>query len=282
MVGDGPDRPNAEWLAAVRGVSDDVLFLGKSSEMERLLSVSDILLLPSELESFGLVALEAMASEVPVIATRVGGLSEVVEDGVDGYLLEVGDTESMAAAAASLLGDTELHQRMGQAGREHAQRDFCHEKVVQRYVETLRENRFQRLLTIPKTLIDRIPIITMPTGLHRMSRAKCARCPLIESKLLKGKANERSRTADLLITNQLLYQLSYVGKKMLTQRVSKSCKEKKDLPPVRGRKLQCIHNLIKGVGPCQQRILANDRRRWLYSGCAFSTAQGLSSLVVIG
>lgn len=135
MVGDGPDRPNAEWLADVKGISDDVLFLGKSSDMERLLSVSDILLLPSELESFGLVALEAMASEVPVIATRVGGLSEVVEDGVDGFLLEVGDTESMAAAAASLLNDTELHQRMGQAGREHAQRDFCHEKVVQRYVE---------------------------------------------------------------------------------------------------------------------------------------------------
>ena len=77
---------------------------------------------------------------------------------------------------------------------------------------------------------------------------------------MKGKANERSRTADLLITNQLLYQLSYVGKKMLTQRVSKSCKEKKDLPPVRGRKLQCTHNLIKGVGPCQQEFLLMTER----------------------
>ena len=135
MVGDGPDRPNAEWLAEVKGIEDDVLFLGKSSDMEQLLSISDILVLPSELESFGLVALEAMASEVPVIATRVGGVSEVVDDGVDGFLFDVGDTESMAEAASALLGDKELRQRMGRSGRDHAQRDFCHERIVKRYAE---------------------------------------------------------------------------------------------------------------------------------------------------
>jgi N-acetyl-alpha-D-glucosaminyl L-malate synthase BshA len=135
MVGDGPERPNAEWLAEVHGISDDVLFLGKSSDMEQLLSISDVLVLPSEQESFGLVALEAMASEVPVIATRVGGLSEVVDDGSDGFLFDVGDIDSMAEAATSLLGDRELRQKMGKSGRDHAQRDFCHEKIVKRYAD---------------------------------------------------------------------------------------------------------------------------------------------------
>ncbi len=135
MVGDGPERPNAEWLAEVHGIERDVLFLGKSADMEQLLSISDILVLPSEQESFGLVALEAMASEVPVIATRVGGVSEVVEHGSDGFLFDVGDTESMAAAAAELLEDSELRRKMGRSGRDHAQRDFCHEKIVNRYAE---------------------------------------------------------------------------------------------------------------------------------------------------
>ena len=135
MVGDGPERPKAEWLAEVHGIQDDVAFLGKSSDMEQLLSISDILVLPSEQESFGLVALEAMASEVPVIATRVGGVSEVVEDGADGFLFDVGDTDSMAEAGASLIGDRELRLRMGKSGRDHAHRDFCHEQIVKRYAE---------------------------------------------------------------------------------------------------------------------------------------------------
>ena len=135
MVGDGPDRPNTEWLAQVRGVEADVQFLGKRGDMERLLSVSDVLALPSELESFGLVALEAMASEVPVIATRVGGVPEVVDDGVDGFLFEVGDTDSMAEAAESLMADPDRKRQMGEAGREHARRSFCHEQIVQQYIE---------------------------------------------------------------------------------------------------------------------------------------------------
>ncbi len=135
MVGDGPDRPKAEWLAEVKEVAGDVHFLGKRDDMDRLLSVSDVLVLPSELESFGLVALEAMASEVPVIATRVGGVSEVVDDGTDGFLLAVGDTEAMADAASRLLEDEALRVRMGKAGREHAGRSFCHDRIVGQYVD---------------------------------------------------------------------------------------------------------------------------------------------------
>ena len=134
-VGDGPDRPKAEWLAEVKEVAGDVHFLGKRNDMDRLLSVSDVLVLPSELESFGLVALEAMASEVPVIATRVGGVSEVVDDGVDGFLFDVGETEAMAGAASRLLQDEDLRVRMGKAGREHAKRNFCHDRIVGQYID---------------------------------------------------------------------------------------------------------------------------------------------------
>ena len=135
MVGDGPDRPKAEWLSEVKEIDGDVHFLGKRDDMDRLLSVADVLMLPSELESFGLVALEAMASEVPVIATRVGGVSEVVDDGVDGFLFDVGDLESMVEAATSILSDPNLRSRMGRAGREHAKRNFCHDRIVSQYVE---------------------------------------------------------------------------------------------------------------------------------------------------
>jgi N-acetyl-alpha-D-glucosaminyl L-malate synthase BshA len=133
MVGDGPDRPKAEWLANIHGIAKDVLFVGKQNEMNQLLSVSDILLLPSELESFGLVALEAMACEVPVIATRVGGIPEVVRDGVDGYLYGVGDVSSMAEGCLAILHDPQLRSNMGKAGREHANRDFCASEIVVRY-----------------------------------------------------------------------------------------------------------------------------------------------------
>lgn len=146
MVGDGPDRPSAERLAEAEGVESDVFFLGKRTDMERLLSVSDLLLLPSELESFGLVALEAMASEVPVVASRVGGVPEVVEDGRDGVLCEVGDTAAMADAALELLADSERRLEMGRSGREHAGRDFCHQKIVAQYVAL-----YEKMLTSPTT-----------------------------------------------------------------------------------------------------------------------------------
>jgi L-malate glycosyltransferase len=141
MVGDGPDRPKAEWLAKTHGISDDVLFLGKQNDMIPVLSVADILLLPSELESFGLVALEAMACEVPVIATRVGGIPEVVQDGTDGFLYGVGDVSSMADGCLRILGDVRLRATMGRAAREHAKREYCASKIVLQY-----ENLYRRTI----------------------------------------------------------------------------------------------------------------------------------------
>ncbi|HEX5000251.1 MAG TPA: N-acetyl-alpha-D-glucosaminyl L-malate synthase BshA [Terriglobia bacterium] len=144
MVGDGPERPKAEWLASTQGVAPDVHFLGKQSEMAPFLSVADILLLPSQDESFGLVALEAMASEVPVIATRVGGLPEVVEDEEDGFLREPGAVDEMADCAMRILADGDLRARMGRAARAHASRDFCSRKIVPRY-ENLYESTRQAI-----------------------------------------------------------------------------------------------------------------------------------------
>ena len=133
MVGDGPDRPKAEWLANTHGVSRDVLFVGKQNDMSELLAISDVLLLPSELESFGLVALEAMACEVPVIATGVGGIPEVVRDGVDGFLYDVGDVRSMADGCLPILNNPQIREKLGKAAREHAMRDFCASKIVLQY-----------------------------------------------------------------------------------------------------------------------------------------------------
>lgn len=144
LVGDGPERPKAEWLAETQGVSKDVLFLGKQSEMAPLLSISDVLLLPSENESFGLVALEAMACEVPVVATRIGGLPEVVEHDEDGFLLSLGDVAGMAEASLKLVKNAQLRDEMGKAARKHALRDFCSTKIVrhyeQLYLQTIEES----------------------------------------------------------------------------------------------------------------------------------------------
>lgn len=133
LVGDGPERPKAEWLAETQRVSEDVLFMGKQSDMAPLLSVADILLLPSENESFGLVALEAMACEVPVIASRVGGLPEVVEHEEDGFLLSFGDVQGMAEASIRLIRDPAMRNEMGKNARKHALHDFCATNIVRHY-----------------------------------------------------------------------------------------------------------------------------------------------------
>jgi N-acetyl-alpha-D-glucosaminyl L-malate synthase BshA len=138
MVGDGPERPKAEWLAHTHGILDDVTFVGKQNDMSELLAISDILLLPSELESFGLVALEAMACEVPVIATRVGGIPEVVRDGTDGFLYPVGDINGMAEGCLSILKDARFREAVGKSAREHATREFCASKIVLQYEELYR------------------------------------------------------------------------------------------------------------------------------------------------
>lgn len=135
MVGDGPERSNAEWLSHNKGLGNQVVFLGKQDSIAELLGVADLLLLPSENESFGLVALEAMACQVPVIASKVGGLPEVVRDGQDGFLVTPGDVTSMASRAVELLMDSGRHQTMGRAARNFAMEKFCSTKIIPLYEE---------------------------------------------------------------------------------------------------------------------------------------------------
>lgn len=144
MVGDGPDRAQAEWLAQKRGVAEYVHFVGKQPRIADCLSLADLFLLPSELEAFGLAALEAMACEVPVIASRVGGVPEVIEDGVAGYLLEVGDIDGMAEAAIRLLQDDHLHQRLSRQARAVAIERFSSQKIVPLY-EAFYQEVLQRI-----------------------------------------------------------------------------------------------------------------------------------------
>jgi L-malate glycosyltransferase len=141
MCGDGPEREGAEALAARLGVSGFVDFVGKQpqSEIRDYLSIADLFLLPSESESFGLSALEAMACEVPVIATRVGGVPEVVEEGGCGYLFDVGDTNSMSETAVSILSNDEVRARLGHRGREIAISRFATDRIIPQYEELYRK-----------------------------------------------------------------------------------------------------------------------------------------------
>ena len=141
MCGDGPERAEAEALAERLRVADCVQFVGKKpqSVIREYLSVADLFLLPSQSESFGLSALEAMACEVPVIATRVGGIPEVVEEGGCGYLFEIGDVKGMAEAANRVLGDDSERARLGRRGREIAVSRFATERIIPQYEELYRE-----------------------------------------------------------------------------------------------------------------------------------------------
>jgi N-acetyl-alpha-D-glucosaminyl L-malate synthase BshA len=133
LIGDGPERSNAEFLAMRLGIADRVDFVGKQENVNELLSLSDLMLMPSELESFGLAALEAMACRVPAIATRVGGVPELIDDGVNGLLYEVGDVEGMATGAISLLSDPELLETFSVAARRTAQDHFCASRIIPHY-----------------------------------------------------------------------------------------------------------------------------------------------------
>jgi glycosyltransferase involved in cell wall biosynthesis len=135
MVGDGSERRNAEHRARCLGVFEQCSFVGKQPRIVDYLSASDVLLLPSDQESFGLAALEAMACEVPVIASRVGGLPEVVTDGETGYLSPVGDLDKMAADAARLVVDHKLRREMGQRARESAISRYRTDVVIPQYIE---------------------------------------------------------------------------------------------------------------------------------------------------
>ena len=139
LVGDGPESSPAERLARELGVDRNVTFLGKQNHVERLLPQAHVLLMPSELEGFGLAALEAMACGVPPVATNVGGVPELVTHGVDGYLEAVGDIAAHAARVVALLSDPRLHEKMAQAARHTALTRFCTESIIPLYEEYYRE-----------------------------------------------------------------------------------------------------------------------------------------------
>jgi N-acetyl-alpha-D-glucosaminyl L-malate synthase BshA len=139
LVGDGPDLSLAYRKARELGVTALVHGVGAQEEVVPLLSVSDVFLLPSVQESFGLAALEAMACEVPVVASRVGGIPEVIEDGVSGFLHPPDAVDDMAASALAILTDDELHARMGMAACRRVREQFCVERVVPMYEACYRD-----------------------------------------------------------------------------------------------------------------------------------------------
>jgi N-acetyl-alpha-D-glucosaminyl L-malate synthase BshA len=134
MVGDGSERTNAEHRARCLGIYDKCSFVGKQPDIVDYLSVCDVLLLPSEQESFGLAALEAMACEVPVVASRVGGIPEVVDDGETGYLSAVGDLDKMGEDAARLVADRDFRVAMGKRAREAAVSRYRTDLVIPQYI----------------------------------------------------------------------------------------------------------------------------------------------------
>lgn len=139
MVGDGPERLSAVGVARQLGIADKVKFLGNHENIETLIPCADLIMQPSEHESFGLVPLEAMACEIPVIGTESGGICEVIVDGDTGYLCEVGDIESMAARAIEILTDENRAREMGRRGRERVVTLFAKEKIVGQYEDLYRE-----------------------------------------------------------------------------------------------------------------------------------------------
>src|SRR5262249_45741168 len=133
LIGDGPDRSSAEWLAGCKGMLNSVGLFGEQDRRPEKPTVSDLMLLPSQLESFGLAALEAMACEVPAISTRVGGVPEVIEHGKNGILAEVGDVQTMARCAIELLSDPDRLREMAKLARFEAQTRFCSSKIIPEY-----------------------------------------------------------------------------------------------------------------------------------------------------
>jgi L-malate glycosyltransferase len=135
LIGDGPDRSVAEYLAREHHIQDRVHFIGKQDNVNELLPLADLMLMPSEMESFGLAALEAMACGVPTIATDVGGVPELIDNGRNGLLFGVGDVDSMSVAAIALLRDETRLRQMSEAGRKTAQDHFCASRVIPLYEE---------------------------------------------------------------------------------------------------------------------------------------------------
>ena len=139
MAGDGPDRGPAEYLARELGVGDHVTFLGKQDHVERLIPQAHVLLMPSQMESFGLAALEAMACGVVPVATLVGGVPELITHGVDGFTEPVGDVTAQARRVIELLQDDQLHAKMSAAARQTALTRFCTNRIIPLYERTYEE-----------------------------------------------------------------------------------------------------------------------------------------------
>lgn len=132
MVGEGPEKVKAIEYVEKTGLEDKILFLGNSNEIDKVLCYSDLFLLPSEKESFGLSALEAMAHGVPVISSNAGGISEVNIDGVSGYLADIGDVDTMVVRAKELLSNDALHAQFKKQAKEQASK-FSLEKIIGKY-----------------------------------------------------------------------------------------------------------------------------------------------------
>jgi N-acetyl-alpha-D-glucosaminyl L-malate synthase BshA len=139
LIGDGPERYEAEEMAKNLRISESVEFLGNVKNVQEIVGKSDIFLLPSEDESFGLAALEAMSCGVPVVATNVGGLKELISHGVDGYLTGVGDPEALANYSLEILQDPELQEKLGRNAREKVLGTYIPDKIVPQYEDLYKE-----------------------------------------------------------------------------------------------------------------------------------------------
>jgi L-malate glycosyltransferase len=142
FIGDGPDRQTAEELSRSLGICDDMRFVGKQEQMEDILAIGDLFLLPSEYESFGLAALEAMAAGVPVVSSNAGGLGEINIQGETGYLADVGDVAAMSKAAISILKDKSVLNEFKNRAAAHARKYDIH------HIVPLYENLYERFLEV--------------------------------------------------------------------------------------------------------------------------------------
>jgi N-acetyl-alpha-D-glucosaminyl L-malate synthase BshA len=137
LIGDGPERQKAEDLGRSLGIVDRLIFLGRTREVRRVLAVSDLFLLPSEKESFGLAALEAMAAGVPVVSSNAGGLPEINQHGKTGYLADIGDVDAMVRFGLEVLSEDSVHQQFREAAFARASK-FSIDKIGKRYIELYR------------------------------------------------------------------------------------------------------------------------------------------------
>ena len=140
LVGDGPERPAAEDLCRELNLCDEIRFVGKQEQMEDILAIADLFLLPSEYESFGLAALEAMAAGVPIVTTNAGGLSEINIPGETGYMGDVGDVKTMGQQAIKILRDDKVLKKFKEKAAAHAQ-EYDISKIIPLY-----ENLYEKFL----------------------------------------------------------------------------------------------------------------------------------------